>query len=213
MKIFTKLLAFVVIIVSLQGCITGAYMATAAGVGAMSDKGEPDIVLKEPVGGSSDFSAVKQVRSVATANEVAATYLRDYEVFDRVVLTSKEPLTNAKAAAVARANGVDAFVFSNPGGPAEKAGVMLATVVYGTVTNSMVDRQGNEIYQQEITLQRVKMYAENMLEREIIDALAVASVKDIQAAQNMSSVAKVQEPEKSEEEKEESWFKKLNPLK
>jgi hypothetical protein len=131
----------------------------------MSDDGKAVIVLREAEGGKTDFQALRAIRSVVTDSELAATYLIDYQVFDRVVVTSREPLTNAKAASVAKANGVDGYLFSNPGGPTRKAGIVLNTVVYGAVTTSIVDLQGNEVYQQKISLERGEVFVKELQER------------------------------------------------
>jgi hypothetical protein len=172
--------------------MTAILAAGAGGVAAANDTGKAEIVLSEMEGGKTDFDAIKSIQSIVTDSEIAATYLRDYNVFDRVVVTSTEPLTNEKAASVARANGVDGYLFSNPGGPSNKSGMLLKTVVYGTITIAIVDRQGNEVYKQRIALQRGELFAKELQEREVVNALGVAAVKDIQFAQGKSAPVKSQ---------------------
>lgn len=192
MRHYLKFFVLVTVVLSLQGCMTAIMAAGAGGMAVASDTGKAVIVLSETEGGKTDFDAIKSMQSIVTDSEIAATYLRDYNVFDRVVVTSTEPLTNEKAASVARANGVDGYLFSNSGGPSKKSGMLLTTIVYGTVTIAIVDRQGNEVYRQKIALERGESFAKELQEREVINALGVAAIKDIQFAQGKSESVKSQ---------------------
>lgn len=180
------LLALTLTAPTLTGCAAPAvlyaaqYIPTAI-VAYQHLPGGANVELDNPGKGAVN-SALNEVKTVITDNRYSQEYLENEPgLFEQVKLAKTTPLSTAGAAKSARESGVDAFMMVDTGGPTAQGGLM-AKMVYGSVSVTLVSKDGTVLYKQSAKLVGKLNSDKNPSEREVAEALAMAIVKDLKAS-------------------------------
>lgn len=187
------LLALTVATPTLTGCAAPAalyaaqYIPTAI-VAYQHVPGGADVEVDHP-GKGAVTSSLNAVKTVITDNRYSQEYLENEPgLFNQVKLAKTTPLSTAGAAKSARESGVDAFMMVDTGRATAQGGLM-AKIIYGSVSVTLVSRDGTVLYKQSAKLVGKLNSAKNPSEREVAEALAMAIVKDLKASKAPVQVA------------------------
>lgn len=187
------LLALTVTTTNLTGCAAPAllyaaqYIPTAV-VAYQHLPGGANVELDNP-GKGAVTSAFNEVKTVITDNRYSLEYLQNEPgLFNQVKLAKTTPLSTAGAAKSARESGVDAFMMVDTGGPTAQAGIV-AKMIYGSVSVTLVSKDGTVLYKQSAKLVGKLNSDKNPSEREVAEALGMAIVKDIKGSKAPVQVA------------------------